>query len=167
MQDSLKNENRPTRHRRDLNVSATTLALFLAKFKATQNYPDQKRHPHNIYIYIYIYMIHLYIYVYIYIYIYTYIFIEKYIYIYRESEKKTERERKRESNHGEKKFKKMLFTWSIYQEESQLKHSVLQPVLPAGSQTIYYSISYKQKIYHVFELCLELEKWLWLWSFDQ
>ena len=151
MQDSLKNGNRPTRHRRDLNVSATTRALFLAKFKASQNYPDQKRHHHNIS------MKHIYIYIYLYI----------YIYIYRESEKKTERERKRESNHGEKKFKKMLFTWSIYQQESQLKHSVLQPVLPARSQTIYYSISYKQKIYHVFEICLELEKWLWLWSFDQ
>ena len=51
MEDSLKVENTPTRHRRK-HVSGTTQASFLAKFKATQNKLRQKRHHHSVYIYI-------------------------------------------------------------------------------------------------------------------
>ena len=51
MEDSLKVENTPTRHRRK-HVSGTTQASFLAKFKATQNKLGQKRNHHSVYIYI-------------------------------------------------------------------------------------------------------------------
>ena len=50
MQDSLKVENTPTRQRREHNVSVTTQASFLAKFKITQNKRGQKRHHHHVYI---------------------------------------------------------------------------------------------------------------------
>ena len=53
MEDSLKVENTPTRHRRK-HVSGTTQTSFLAKFKATQNKFGQKRHHHSVYIYMYI-----------------------------------------------------------------------------------------------------------------
>ena len=44
MQDSLKVENTPTCLRREHNVSGTTQAFLLAKFKATQ-----ERHHHIVY----------------------------------------------------------------------------------------------------------------------
>ena len=144
MQDSLKNENKPTHHRRDLNISGTTPALFFAKFKPTQNKLDQKRHHHSIYmihIHIYMHIYIIYMHIYIYIYVCVCVCVCVYIHIYRERVIMVK-----------KNYKKMLFTWPIYQEESQLKHSVLQPALPTRSQTIYYSISYKQKIYYIFEL---------------
>ena len=62
MQDSLGIENTPACHHREHNVSGTTQASFLAKFKATQNKFGQKGQPHSIYMYIYIYK---YIYIYI------------------------------------------------------------------------------------------------------
>ena len=81
MQDSLNvGENTPTRHHKEHNVSGTTQASFLTKFKATQNKPGQKRQHHGVYIYIYVYII--------------------------------------------------PFAWSMYLEESQLKRSVYQLVLP-------------------------------------
>ena len=88
MQDSLKVENTPTRHRRQHSVSGTIQASFLAKFKTNQNKLRQKRHHHrpqciyDIYIYIDI-QIYIYIYIYKTIYIYIYIiYIYIYIYIY-------------------------------------------------------------------------------------
>ena len=53
MQDSLNVENTPACHDRKHNVSGTTQASFIAKFKATQNKFGQKRHDNStVYIYI-------------------------------------------------------------------------------------------------------------------
>ena len=99
MQDSFKVENTPTHHHREYNVSGTTQASFLAKFKATQNKLGQKRHHHSVYMIYIIYVIYKYtdIYTYpqtcvspfpglsdyhIYVYIYIYIYIYRYIYRY-------------------------------------------------------------------------------------
>ena len=48
MQDSLNVENTQARHHGEHNVSGTTQASFLAKFKATQNKPGQKRQHHSV-----------------------------------------------------------------------------------------------------------------------
>ena len=53
MQDSLDIENTPACHHREHNVSGTTQASFLAKFKATQNKFGQKDNP-----IVYIYILH-------------------------------------------------------------------------------------------------------------
>ena len=84
MQDSLNVENTPACHHREHNVSGTTQASFLAKFKATQNKHSQKRQHCNvymyyIYIYIYIYILLLYIYIYFIILYYIYVLLDKYI----------------------------------------------------------------------------------------
>ena len=82
MQDSLNVENTPEYYHREHNVSGTTQASFLAKFKATQNKHSQKRQHCNVYMYyIYIYILLLYIYIYIYFIIlyYIYVLLGKYI----------------------------------------------------------------------------------------
>ena len=48
MQDYLKLENTTTHHRREHNVSGTTQALLLAKFKATCNKLGQERHRYTV-----------------------------------------------------------------------------------------------------------------------
>ena len=72
MQDSLNVEKTPTCHHIE-HVSGATQALFLPKFKATENELGQKRQHHGVYM---IYLsIYLSIYLYLSIYIYTYIYI--------------------------------------------------------------------------------------------
>ena len=44
----MKVKNTPTHHRGEHNVSGTTQALFLAKFKATRNKLGHKRHRHSV-----------------------------------------------------------------------------------------------------------------------
>ena len=44
-EESLKVENTPTHHHRKLDVSGTTQASFLAKFKASNNKLGQNRRP--------------------------------------------------------------------------------------------------------------------------
>ena len=44
----MKVKNTPTHHRGEYNVSGTTQASFLAKFKATPNKLGQKRHRHSV-----------------------------------------------------------------------------------------------------------------------
>ena len=48
MQDSVELENTSTHYSREYNVSKTTQASFLAKFKFTRNKLGQKRHRHRV-----------------------------------------------------------------------------------------------------------------------